>query len=215
MQTKEMMRAFSSFSNNLHWFPTARRNYGANYRGGFANGEYSKLRCLFLGHVSKAKGIMVAAQAANTIPNIVLDVYGPLIDVDTEDFVNESVEYRGIVEPNEVHEIFAAYDVLLFPTSHPGEGYSGTLVEAAMAGLPIIASRWQSLPEMFADDEAIFIDAVCVDQLVAALRAIIDRPEDLHARSHRLVERSKIFDADRVFGDFLAACRKLTLNKRT
>ena len=214
LQTKAMMSAFAPFSSSLHWFPTARINHGSNYRGGFANGEHTKLRCLFLGHVSKAKGILVAAQAVKAVPSVVLDVYGPLVDIKESDFVSECVQYRGIADPDQVTDILARYDVLLFPTSHRGEGYSGTLVEAAMAGLPMIVSRWQSLPEMFADDEAIFIDSACVDQLVVALRTIIEHPKDLQSRSRRLIKRSVDFDADIIFGHFLAICFELMSQRR-
>lgn len=214
LQTKAMMRAFAPMSDTLHWFPTARRTSSASYRELFARGEDKILRCLFLAHVSKAKGILIATQATTAVPDAILDVYGPLMDVSEEDFVGERVRYRGIAAPSEVNDLLADYDVLLFPTAHLGEGYSGTLVEAAMAGLPMIVTRWQSLPEMFAEDEAIFIDTARVDQLIETLHAIIAAPGELSVRSRRLTERANDFDADRIFGYFLTVCSDLALTNR-
>ena len=206
LQTHAMMRAFAPFSSTLHWFPTARYNIGPSYKGRFARGDTENIRCLFLGHVSRAKGVVIAAEAITAVPSATLDVYGPLIDLGETEFAGDRIRYRGIAAPETVSDILAQYDVLLFPTTHPGEGYSGTLVEAAMAGLPMIVTRWQSLPEMFSEDEAIFIDPGSTDQLIGALRALVKAPDVLLARSQRLIRRAADFDADRIFGHFLAAC---------
>lgn len=215
LQTKAMMRAFEPVCPNLHWFPTARSRSAASYRARFATGGDDTLKCLFLGHVGKAKGALVAARAVAALPGVYLDLYGPLVDVQAAEIDGAGVRYRGIAEPSAVPALLADYDLLLFPTAHPGEGYSGTLVEAAMAGLPMIVTRWQSLPEMFGEEEAIFIDSAQVDQMTAALRSVMSAPGDLPIRSERLVERAADFDADRIFGRFLAVCDDLARRNRT
>lgn len=214
LQTKAMMCDFAHLSDALHWFPTARRALSPGYRDRFASGEAPALRCLFLGHISRAKGVLAAANAVNAVSEAMLDVYGPLIDLSEEQFVGGRVQYRGVAAPDKVATVMAGYDLLIFPTTHPGEGYSGTLVEAAMVGLPILATRWQSLPEMFAEDEVIFVDPARADDLVVALRKVVSDPRDLTVRSQRLIRRSSDFDADRIFGHFLSVCCDIASRKR-
>lgn len=214
LQTKTMVREFTPFSNALHWFPTARRRLVPSYRGTFANGNDRSLRCLFFGHVSKAKGALLAARAVKSVEGVTLDVYGPLVDLQLHEFVSDRVSYRGIAAPSDVEAVMSGYDLLLFPTSHSGEGYSGTLVEAAMVGLPMIVTRWQSLPEMFAEDEAIFVDAMQVGQISDALRAVIAEPTSLLRYSNRLVSRASDYDAEYIFERFRSVCTNIAIASR-
>jgi glycosyltransferase involved in cell wall biosynthesis len=128
------------------------------------------------------------------------------VDLAEADLAGSHVSYHGVVPAEQMSEIMSAHDVLLFPTTHPGEGYSGTLVEAAMVGLPIVANRWQSLPEMFAEDEVFFVEEATPEALTAQLDRIVTSPELLEAASARLLARSPDFDAQSVFAGFLDVC---------
>lgn len=209
LQTKAMVADFDSGDGRTHWFPTARTGTSAHYEGHFASGGSSTLRCVFVGHVRAVKGVLIAAAAVTAVPEAELDIYGPLIDVTESDLATSRVRYRGALDPAEVPAVMAGYDVLLFPTQYKGEGYSGTLVEAALVGLPMIVSRWQSLPEMFPDGEAVFIEPGSVEALVTALRDIVTEPRRLHERSMALKRRARDFDAEDVFRNFLSVCTRL------
>jgi glycosyltransferase involved in cell wall biosynthesis len=206
LQTKSMVKAFDGLADRLFWFPTARPRSAATYQGAFAKGGSKSLRCLFMGHVSRAKGAERAARAVAEIAGAELSIYGPLVDLAAQDLEGPATTYRGIALPGEVAAVMAEHDLLLFPTMHSGEGYSGTLVEAAMVGLPIVASRWQSLPEMFADDEVLFVPPDDLDALAGAIKSIMESPDELTRRSTRLIARSSAFDAETVFGRFLEIC---------
>ena len=210
LQTKAMMRSFAPLSRRLHWFPTARQQPGCLNRLSYAHGQRPVLKCLFVGHVSRAKGALAAAEAASEFVDAELSLYGPLVDLAQSELDRSNVKYRGVLPAERVSEIMAEHDVLLFPTTHPGEGYSGTLVEAAMVGLPIIANRWQSLPEMFSDDEIMFIDEATAAALSAQMRKIMANPAALQERASRLLARASDFDAETVFGQFLDLCYHAT-----
>lgn len=49
------------------------------------------------------------------------------------------------------------YDVFLFPTYYKGEGFPGSVIDAYIAGLPIIASDWHFNKDVIKDGETGFI----------------------------------------------------------
>ena len=55
-----------------------------------------------------------------------------------------NVEYKGFLDLRKVenYDVLAQYDVMLFPTYWHGEGFPGIIIDAFIAGLPVIASDW-------------------------------------------------------------------------
>lgn len=213
LQTKAMVAAFASWSPRIRWFPTARRRPSLTCTLAFATGRRKMLQCLFIGRVSRNKGVTFASRILAGVNGTRLTVYGPLDDLSEADFVNENVTYGGILSPDDVPAVMADHDLLVFPSVHPGEGYSGTLVEASLVGLPIMAGRWRALPEMFEDDEVIFLSPRDGAAWTAAIAAIRDRPDTLAELSARLLRRSADFDAETVFGNFLRLCDSVALGR--
>lgn len=209
MQTKSMVECFSRISPNVHWFPTARESTSLRCQLHFAVDPTRPLRCVFVGHVRRAKGVLTAVEAVNRVARATLDIYGPLVDVDEAELTGPGIRYRSALAPANVQPTMIDYDLLLFPSRYPGEGYPGTLVESAMVGLPIVVSRWQALPEMFTEDEAIFVDAGSVEQLASEIQRIADHPALLRARSEALLRRARDFDAVTVFGRFVRICNEM------
>jgi glycosyltransferase involved in cell wall biosynthesis len=211
LQTCELVQYFGAVCESaVEWFPTARKDAGARYQAHFARGKRHTVRCIFVGHLRVAKGVLEAVAAVNNIEEAELHIYGPLVDVRKEQLTGPRVFYHGTLAPAAVQVEFAAADVLLFPTYHAGEGYPGTLVEAAMVGLPVVASRWQALPEMFPNSELLFIEPRSVSDIVRVLREITTREIDLERLSAKMRERSPAFDARLVFARFEALCSGLT-----
>jgi glycosyltransferase involved in cell wall biosynthesis len=74
------------------------------------------------------------------------------------------------------------YFCLLFPSYHAGEGFAATIIDAYAAGLPPIATRWRSNPEVVKDGiTGLLISPHSVDELVKTMQknardpSIIDR----------------------------------------
>lgn len=209
MQTKSMVECFSRISPTVHWFPTARESTNLRCQLRFAMDPTRPLRCAFVGHVRRAKGVLTAVEAVNRVARATLDIFGPLVDVDEAELAGPGIRYRSALAPADVQPTMIDYDLLLFPSRYPGEGYPGTLVEAAMVGLPIVVSRWQALPEMFTEDEAIFVDAGSVEELASEIQRVVDLPAMLPVRSEALLRRARDFDAGMVFGRFVRICNEV------
>ncbi len=111
--------------------------------------------CTF-SRVMKEKGI---EDAVNTIKSIneeygrivcTLDIYGA-VDTQQRNWFEQlslnftdGIRYCGAVSPEKSVDIIKIYYALLFPTCYPTEGIPGTIIDAYAAGVPVIASRWNS-----------------------------------------------------------------------
>lgn len=115
--------------------------------------------CTF-SRVMKEKGIEAAISCIQDInkerDSVVcsLDIYGPIeleysnhfeqLMQNTPDYIR----YKGTVPFDQSVEVLKNYYALLFPTFWIGEGFPGTIIDAFSAGLPVIASDWNSNAEI-------------------------------------------------------------------
>lgn len=119
----------------------------------------SELRMCLFSRVMKEKGVEDAIHAVEEINSstnhrVILDIYGQVDDRYFETF-NElkgnfpkEIKYCGVVNPSDSVGILKNYDLLLFPTLYLTEGLPGTIIDAYAAGLPVIASRWNSFSDI-------------------------------------------------------------------
>ncbi|WP_026474917.1 glycosyltransferase family 4 protein [Alkaliflexus imshenetskii] len=121
-------------------------------------------KAVFISRITEDKGVGVLLDALKQINDegmeINIDFYGP-IDPDYEKEFNQKLEplgakakYCGQLSPSEVQNTLVNYHFLALPTFHFGEGLPGILVEAAMAGIPIIITHFNALPEYFEHEKS-------------------------------------------------------------
>lgn len=115
--------------------------------------------CTF-SRVTREKGIAEAVDAVKLYredagaDDVYLDVWGPIekgFSTEFEGLCSEHsdfVTYKGCVPYSESMAALRGEDALLFPTRWEGEGFPGTLVDAFAAGLPVVASDWNSNSEV-------------------------------------------------------------------
>jgi glycosyltransferase involved in cell wall biosynthesis len=135
------------------------------------------LRIIFLSRISKVKNLQFAIRVVKRLrATVQFDIYGPLEDRGYWDACQAEMQgadasiriaYHGSVHPTRVTETFKRYHVMLLPTE--GENYGHVIVEALLAGCPVIISRttpWRELREHDAGedcplgDEQAFISAL-------------------------------------------------------
>lgn len=123
--------------------------------------EYDKpyKLCTF-SRVMKQKGIEDAVYAIEKINNSLgyeaytLDIYGQIEFSEEEWFArlkNEfspAVTYKGEVPFDESVNVLKNYFMLLFPTRFYTEGIPGTILDAYIAGIPVVAARWESFEDL-------------------------------------------------------------------
>lgn len=150
--------------------------------------------CTF-SRVMRVKGIedaIVAVKAVNARRGgtvCTLDVYGQ-VDLREKDWFGDLergfpgfIRYGGVVPYENSVEVLRAYDALLFPTWHEGEGLAGTLIDAMAAGLPVVASHWRYNPEVVREGITGALYPVRdVEALAEKLEWILDHREEWNAQ---------------------------------
>ena len=125
------------------------------------------LRLVFLARVDKKKGydtiFKFMEQAEKEKYNITVDFYGPINEADKEEFMTlvekhkERVSYKGVLQQDEVTEHLVNYDVMLLPTTIYTEGLPGTILDAYIAGIPVVVTGWKYSHEFVEDKKTGFI----------------------------------------------------------
>ena len=153
------------------------------------NQKMSEVRLCYVGHVREEKGVLVLLESLRHLfdsgsTSVHCDLYGPIYE-SVHDRFRDALErtpnaHKGILPGNRVIATMRAYDALVFPSYYQGEGHPGVLVEAMMAGLPIIASEFRSLPELVEHKvNGLLVKPMDVRSLVDAISTVVG---DRHLR---------------------------------
>lgn len=160
-----------------------------------------EMRIVFLSQIRRDKGIFVLFEALTSLLQlgyrISCDIYGPIDPSIRAEFFAwcdriPSTRYCGIAE-GDIPRILASYDVMVLPTWYQGEGHPGVIIEAMIAGIPVIASRFKAIPELIEDGvNGFLVEPESSDALARALMGLannsaqIRRMGEAHrARLHR------------------------------
>ncbi len=104
--------------------------------------------------------------------DVSIDVYGQFFPgVSKDDFRDlKRVTYRGVIPPETAISLMAQYHALLLPTYFPGEGYPGVIIEAYLAGIPVICTDWLGLSQIADETSGILIPPRDADALYLTFR---------------------------------------------
>jgi glycosyltransferase involved in cell wall biosynthesis len=163
------------------------------------------LKLVFYSRVIKEKGIEEAIAAVTRLnqavpnnPAATLDVYGPTpiyYRTEFERLLSQSpdVHYRGVLSSDNVHGVLQHYDLMLFPTYYEGEGFPGAIVDAFIAGVPVLASDWKYNREIIDEGKTGVIHAArSVNEMVCKLRDFVNYPNEIMPmRQHCIREANK------------------------
>lgn len=83
--------------------------------------------------------------------------------------VARCVQYVGFVAGEQKEKLLRTADVFCFPTFYPNENQPVNLIEAMGYGLPVLTTRWRSLPEIFPAGYAGIVDVRSLEQIAGAL----------------------------------------------
>lgn len=137
---------------NVHTMPNFRF---VEYVPKVPSSHPGEFRLVFMSRIVKAKGIetVFALAAYFSKPDIrktcplSIDFYGEIAEEDKAYFAQEvqhydNVRYKGVLEPEDICRTLSGYDALILPTRYPTEGVPGAIIDAYMAGLPVLVSDW-------------------------------------------------------------------------
>ena len=133
-----------------------------------AGGDPNILRVLYLAHCTREKGLfdcLTAVMLANkklkasaSPISLRLQVTGNFVNALERTEFNRMlaqpgtanvVQYLGFVAGDQKNELLRDSDLFCFPTYYQNENQPVNLIEAMAFGLPILTTRWRSIPELF------------------------------------------------------------------
>ena len=145
--------------DNVCLLPNFRLNIPEKIKARTSSDEF---RIVFMARICEDKGIDAIFRFSDHIAihklirqdyRIKINLYGPMDGLrdrlSFDNYLNKYsfIKYCGIVEPEDVYNKLSENDILVLPTHYPGEGMPGSIIEAYIAGLPVVVSRWRFLPE--------------------------------------------------------------------
>ena len=171
--------------------------------------EHAEVRLVFMARIMKEKGCDLIFDYIHYYQNshinipISVSFYGPIISEYETDFNRKLLEYGdyahyyGVIDPINVYEVLSKQDILLLPTFYEGEGFPGSIIDAYIAGLPVIASRWKDLPE-FVDEglSGFTFDLNRKKDFFYAFNSLILDPILLHKMKIYALKKSKSYSAE-------------------
>jgi glycosyltransferase involved in cell wall biosynthesis len=168
---------------------------------GLAEGSFP-VTVLYLAHSTREKGIFDTLSAVKIVNEKLKAAHSPLVlqlrvggkfvkaeeraifdRVITQPGLLGHVEYLGFVSGETKTRLLTEADVFCFPTYYRNENQPVNLIEAMAFGLPIVTTRWRSLPELFPPDYPGLVDIEAPGQLAEALLRLLgcDTAEMLRA----------------------------------
>ena len=146
------------------------------------------LHVLYLAHCTREKGAFDSMRgvalankklAAQRSPiSLQLTVTGSFVtSTDRAEFeklmkdpeVAACVQYAGFVAGEKKEALLRDADVFCFPTFYPNENQPVNLIEAMAFGLPVLTTRWRSLPEILPAGFAGLVDIRSPEQIANGL----------------------------------------------
>lgn len=212
LQTKELMRkANNEKIYNVNYFPTARPMPQMKM-----DAVTSCKRFIFIGHLKIAKGLQYLTKAAEKLPDeACVDVYGPWYDLPKETFDGcNKIKYKGVLNSGDVLNTLRNYHALVFPSFMEEEGYSGIILEAYSVGIPVIATKWNALPEIVEDGKTgLLIEPRSDEEILRAMNKLYhDSEYYIKLRNGVLSEREK-YSQQQQSENYIHICTNVLMRK--
>jgi len=157
-----------------------------------AGAEPHLVRILYLAHCTREKGLFDTLSAVAIANQRLLQrqapvalrlvVAGGFVAAETKaeferriaqpDLAN-IVTYLGFVSGDQKHQLLREADLFCFPTYYENENQPVNLIEAMAFGLPILTTRWRSLPELFPADYLGLVNVRSPEQAADRLLALM------------------------------------------
>lgn len=164
---------------------------------------------VFIGRVSKAKGIFEIIEAVRLLKlenlelSFTVDFYGP-IEEEIKFPENLPLAYKGYLDimnnQQKSYATLSEYSCMLFPTYWQGEGFPGVIIDAYIAGLPVIATDWNMNKEVILDGETgLIIPIQDVKALALAMLTMMHNPDLVKKMSENSFKKAKNYHIDNVW----------------
>jgi glycosyltransferase involved in cell wall biosynthesis len=155
-------------------------------------GDPHIVRVLYLAHCTREKGLFDTLDAVvlanqrlrrrQAPVSLRLIVTGGFVSAEdkaafdrrlSEPVIADTVQYLGFVSGEQKHLLLREADLFCFPTYYENENQPVNLLEAMAFGLPILTTRWRSLPELFPANYPGLVDVQSPEQLAERMLSLM------------------------------------------
>lgn len=168
---------------------------------------------VFLSLITKDKGTDLIFKAAELLiengysGKFTISLYGKIDEMYKQEFLeslNTHIKYEGYINimqnPIDSYQILSNYDCMLFPSYFLGEGFPGVIIDAYIAGLPVIASDWHMNREVIDNGvNGIIFTSKNEIELSKAMERLIENPQLLVDMSINVRKKASEFHIDKVW----------------
>lgn len=172
----------------------------------------NKVRFVFLSRLTELKGVFHIIRSTLSLNenglanNFQVDFYGSIDPPIKSRFFDEiqripNISYNGFLDlrKDSNYKVLTAYDALLFPTMHETEGFPGVIADAAIAGLPVIASDWAYANELISTPKCGIVFPVGDNRaLTKIMHEIIVNRDIVQTLRANCISRSKLYRGENV-----------------
>ncbi len=154
-------------------------------------GNPQEVRVLYLAHCTREKGLFDAVSAVMLASRRLAEQRSPFSlrllvagtfvrPAEKQEFEHilkqpgaELIEHFGFVSGDQKNQLLREADLFCFPTYYENENQPVNLIEAMAFGLPILTTRWRSLPELFPADYPGLVNVRSPEQIASVMPALI------------------------------------------
>jgi glycosyltransferase involved in cell wall biosynthesis len=165
--------------------------------------EKADCNLVFMARIHPQKGVRTIFKLENEltrkgIKNISIDMYGPIFEDFKPEFKNlleqsKIVKYKGILKTEEINKTLSHYSLMLFPTQYYTEGFPGSILDAYISGVPVVASNWKYATEFIEDNiSGLISDFNNEEQFIEKVLYLIENKEEiLRLKKGAIEQRTK------------------------
>lgn len=168
-----------------------------------------EIKGIFFARIEKQKGTQFLLDVLKTINKekiiLTVDFYGPVDDEYKLEFFenikkNEYAYYKGVLDgrKEETFDILGQYDLMLFPTLYSKEGVPGTIIDAFISSLPVVASRWDYAHELITDKTGYLFEIGNKRQFIKIIGEIFENRNILFYKRQNCFRESLKYHIDNV-----------------
>lgn len=174
-----------------------------------AKNNDGNVKLVFMARVHPMKGVDVIFEIDKSIKdlgieNVSIDIYGQIFEGYKDEFFKKieasNVNYRGVIEPNNIYNILPLYDLMLFPTRYYTEGFPCTILDAYISGLPVISTRWLNAEEFVDEGETGYIVDFNNDPLyINTVLGLIKNSEEIDKLKNNVLIKRDVYGINAVW----------------
>ncbi|MGG0571357.1 glycosyltransferase family 4 protein [Priestia megaterium] len=146
---------------------------------------------VYLSNLLESKGYQYLIEAVASLieegENVRLTLAGAIFNQEKFDMIwntvkdrrlEERIKHLGVVDGIKKKQLLLSSDIMVLPTNYPIEGQPVSIIEGMAAGLPIIATKRGSIPDLITNN-GILIETGSTHLVKKTLSSLINNPKEL------------------------------------